>query len=226
MNQQIRQITAMVATTFCLLTVHPMAAQNTATDTEMRSAEQQLLDDLELKLPAENGPPQRPSESDDSSSPRPALPGEDVQRSGANPLADIAGRMKDVQRRIQQQDTAEATQVLQQQIIRDLTALLQQQQQQQQQQSAAAAAQAASQPVTRTEPHRDSEGEGRSAPQDRNTTSQGRLSSALKETWGQLPARWRQSMVAAGIDEFLPQYQQLIEDYYRRLAEEGNDDAR
>jgi hypothetical protein len=42
----------------------------------------------------------------------------------------------------------------------------------------------------------------------------------MGEIWGHLPERLRQQMQNADAIEFLPQYRQLIEDYYRRLSEE------
>ncbi len=39
------------------------------------------------------------------------------------------------------------------------------------------------------------------------------------QAWGQLPERMRRQMQDAATIEFLPQFRQLIEDYYRRLAE-------
>ncbi|MCA9173470.1 MAG: hypothetical protein KDB14_03205 [Planctomycetales bacterium] len=37
--------------------------------------------------------------------------------------------------------------------------------------------------------------------------------------WGHLPQRLRERMRSAGVEEFLPQYESLLEAYYRRLAE-------
>lgn len=50
-------------------------------------------------------------------------------------------------------------------------------------------------------------------------TPRGR-SKLLEEAWGSLPAQQRQQLRAASPDAFLPQYSRLIEDYYKRLAEE------
>ena len=38
--------------------------------------------------------------------------------------------------------------------------------------------------------------------------------------WGHLPQRLRQRMRTAGVEEFLPQYEQMLEEYYRRLSGE------
>jgi hypothetical protein len=42
----------------------------------------------------------------------------------------------------------------------------------------------------------------------------------LKDVWGQLPERVRQQLLQSSTDEFLPQYRDEIERYFRRLAEE------
>lgn len=41
-----------------------------------------------------------------------------------------------------------------------------------------------------------------------------------KDVWGMLPERQRQQMLELPVEEFLPKYELLIEDYFRRLAEE------
>jgi hypothetical protein len=46
------------------------------------------------------------------------------------------------------------------------------------------------------------------------------LNDTLKHLWGHLPERERQQMLQSFSDEFLPKYQQEIEQYYRRLSEE------
>ena len=42
----------------------------------------------------------------------------------------------------------------------------------------------------------------------------------MKNLWGQLPVRDRNQLLQSAPDEFLPKYELLIEQYYRRLAEE------
>ena len=39
--------------------------------------------------------------------------------------------------------------------------------------------------------------------------------------WGHLPDKLRDEMQASLSEQFLPQYERLIEAYYQRLAEEG-----
>jgi hypothetical protein len=42
----------------------------------------------------------------------------------------------------------------------------------------------------------------------------------LKAVWGHLPERVRQEVQNASVEQFLPKYEKLIEDYYKRLAED------
>lgn len=46
---------------------------------------------------------------------------------------------------------------------------------------------------------------------------------AVKHLWGQLPERSRAQMLQSFSDEFLPKYEQEIEQYYRRLSEDRRD---
>jgi hypothetical protein len=39
------------------------------------------------------------------------------------------------------------------------------------------------------------------------------------DKWGHLPERWQRQMASGAAEQFLPEYQDLIEAYYRRLAE-------
>ena len=42
----------------------------------------------------------------------------------------------------------------------------------------------------------------------------------MKDTWGHLPPRDREQMLQNTPDKFLPKYELLIEQYYKRLAED------
>ena len=41
-----------------------------------------------------------------------------------------------------------------------------------------------------------------------------------KEIWGHLPPKLREQLQSGSVEQFLPKYEQLIEAYYKRLAEE------
>ena len=42
----------------------------------------------------------------------------------------------------------------------------------------------------------------------------------MKDSWGHLPPRVREQMLQNTPEQFLPQYELMIEKYYQRLAEE------
>ncbi|MGY8768800.1 MAG: hypothetical protein ACKVH8_10295 [Pirellulales bacterium] len=48
-------------------------------------------------------------------------------------------------------------------------------------------------------------------------------SALLKETWGHLPEKIRQQLMNTSVEKFLPKYEKLTEDYFRKLAEETNE---
>ncbi len=50
---------------------------------------------------------------------------------------------------------------------------------------------------------------------------QARIRETLDQVWGHLPELVREQMHSGFAEEFLPQYELLIEAYYQRLAEEG-----
>ena len=52
------------------------------------------------------------------------------------------------------------------------------------------------------------------------------LETVVKHLWGHLPEREREQMMQTFSDEFLPKYQQEIEQYYERLSEEEVQPAR
>ena len=48
----------------------------------------------------------------------------------------------------------------------------------------------------------------------------GQMQEVIKALWGQLPQRERERMTQSPPEEFLPKYELMIEEYYRRLSEE------
>ena len=49
-------------------------------------------------------------------------------------------------------------------------------------------------------------------------------SALMKRLWGVLPKRAREQMQVLPVEEFPPKYERQIEDYFRRLADEGRED--
>jgi hypothetical protein len=123
-------------------------------------------------------------------------------------------------------DTSQATQTTQRQIVDELdeliAALVAQQQSQSQQQTGAKQSRGKEGPnQTGKEAARD----GNDPAGDANSVEEqsAALRQVMEEVWGHLPERYRRQMQNAGNVEFLPQYRKLIEDYYRRLAEDRGD---
>jgi hypothetical protein len=58
-------------------------------------------------------------------------------------------------------------------------------------------------------------GDGKARELDRDE-----MRAVIKRLWGELPAHARGQMPQSAIEDFPPQYERLIEEYYRRLAEE------
>ena len=147
--------------------------------------------------------------------------------------------MRDVQARINQADGGKPTQKLQQQIVAELERLIQQ------------ACKAAKQCKPGTSQQQISPrtpigpppkpGTGGKTPSDKPATgstprppdgSQVRkpnieeVRSMMKQLWGELPGQAREQMLQSPVEELLPKYEVLIEEYFRRLSEQkpGNDE--
>jgi hypothetical protein len=155
----------------------------------------------------------------------------------ANPLLDIARQMRAVEGRMAGNDAGPATQAAQQQIISRLDKLLEQ---------ACKACQSSpsqckSQGVSPRQPTRQpgqppkKNGSGTPGPNCKPVTTpnapQGKTEPkrvnkeqmrAVLETlpaWGELSPHQREQMLQLPPEDFLPKYQEMIEDYYRRLSE-------
>jgi hypothetical protein len=198
-----------------------------------RSLDQQLLDDLDRQLleglPG-NVEPVKPLAGSKSKK-----QGE-RQRAGDNlnlesqggpqiPLAKIAQRMRAVESRIAERDTSAATQEAQQKILEDLSALLEQARRQQaasgnpSKGTGRGTAQAGAGSGNPTPgPARDSSNRiERGAKEQTETTD---VKDLFRRVWGNLPDKLRDEMQASISEQFLPKYERLIEEYYKRLAEE------
>lgn len=147
-----------------------------------------------------------------------------------DPIRRIGRHMKQVEQLIQKRDTSAGTQDMQKQIAADLESLIQQMQKSQggkskssgkpgsnQQNADQSGAAAASKPTPRPA----SDSTQRLDKNNASTDETARLRRMVKEVWGHLPVRIREQMQNVSEEQFLPQYEKLIEEYYRRLAEQG-----
>jgi hypothetical protein len=154
--------------------------------------------------------------------PAPGKAADEPESAATNPLAIVSERMREVQRRIAGRDTSETTQTVQKQIEADLAALIEQAKQQcgacknpgsgQGQQ----AGNTGGNPTPA--PPRDSTNRVEQGTNEAVETAD--VKDVLRRFWGHLPDKIRDQMQSSLSEEFLPKYERVIEDYYRRLAED------
>jgi hypothetical protein len=196
-----------------------------------------LLDDLDRRLL--EGVPKSPPDSHRPGATQPDnQPAAPSPPRAADPLAAIAEQMQSVQRRIASRDSSAVTQAQQAEIVARLDALLQrgrsgdssrsehsniQPADAQQSTAEKPAMGSAAEPGAGTgEPGRgladgrDSRVE-HGAPADAEKLD---IRDAIRRAWGHLPEKQREEMQAALSEQFLPQYERVIEEYYKRLADE------
>ncbi len=152
-----------------------------------------------------------------------------------NPLLAVSREMRKVEGLIGRSECGPPTQQLQGRIVAELAELIQAARKRCGQGSSVQPAAAKAGPRPQTEPPKEKPGAGQAKPGSQpaavaNPQAQGtrseRLSmeqviSVLSQAWGSLPKRERQQMLQlTPPEEFLPKYERLIEDYFKRLAEE------
>ena len=209
-----------------------------------RSLDDELLEDLgtdpldefdrELFTPGEGqGRAGRPRDED--------LPDAGQRNNGTgvtiehdNPLVEISRRMREAQRLIGRNDSGSTTQALQEQVVADLDKLIEQARKackkcspgDKQPQGVSArkpvgqppkqpgnGQKPSDKPATNSSPR--PKGNGQAAKVDVEA-----VRDVIKALWGELPQNEREQMLQLPIEEFLPKYELLIEEYFRRLSEE------
>ncbi len=224
----------------------PGAARDTATNPALastksppagteRTANPPSLDDLLLKglgpasptRPAAKGG--TPAPSVDAARLPPMTPDNPPRQTGV--LSSIERNMRHVQQRLSKNDLSAGTLTVEQQIVADLDQLIAQLQKQCCQ-SAAQQSAAKSRPGNNGKPKPKPNAKPGHEAARNNLGSTGAAADATTQdavarpgmgrVWGQLPERFRRQVENVNHIEFLPKYRELIEDYYRRLAEEPN----
>ena len=156
--------------------------------------------------------------------------GEDLgERSEDDSWLRIGASMKDVQRRLAAGNLGRETQQLQKIISQELGEMMKQVQQQQQAPALRPGGGAAS-GVANGEQERQPSGD-KADPDGSETiegntggeAGDGETATTMKELWGYLPARIQAQLRGAGTDQFLPKYERLLEQFYRRLAEQAGE---
>lgn len=158
--------------------------------------------------------------------------GEDIGKPAEDPLTSIGRQMRRVEDLIMQRNTSESTQRMQQEIVDELAQIIEKLQKQTSQNQSS---KPSGSPKPGNRPgDKKSNGDGAAKPGNkpaRESTDRIGKSDAdanrleemrrmLKEVWGHLPPRVREQMQSGSVERFLPKYEKLIEDYYKRLAEE------
>ncbi len=176
-----------------------------------------------------------------SGSDRPSPWAKDLGAAGVSeddsPLRSVAQRMREVQGMLHRAQCGATTQHAQREILEGLDHLLRQARQP----SGAASATTGrkpggNQPSKSVSSNRSGDnqksgakpgGSGEAAAGKNGTSTTGsphvdagQMRTMLKRLWGELPPRRRQQMLQLPVEEFLPRYELLIEQYFRRLSEE------
>jgi hypothetical protein len=201
-----------------------------------KSLDEQLLDDLKpapAKVKAADKPADpktdKPKTNKLDEDLRRDLEGEDIgqEKKEEHPLVKLGREMRMVQQRIEAKDTAEGTQQLQKEIAGNLAKLIEQAKKKPQGNKSPGNNQ--NKPGTGSAQSGAESGSPQSKPGQESTQrlEQGNqeqaqmndVKDALRRIWGHLPEKEREEMIGALGEQFLPKYEQLIEAFYKRLAE-------
>lgn len=189
-----------------------------------KSLNAQLLDGLAPRPAEKPSAESTPDNPDTSNEPPNAAPpaGDDLGSAESHPLAAIGERMRSVEARIAQGDTSGTTQALQRQIIDELAKLVEQANKKDRSGSKSGngrGSQSGSVGGNPTPgPPQDSANRLDSGEKERVDTAD--VQDVLQRYWGHLPEKMREQMQSTLSEEFLPKYQRVIEEYYKRLAED------
>lgn len=223
------------------------AAQPTPLDDELLKKLDEGIDDdlLEgLEAPPDSGKndrrkPDGETQGKDSLDKRlrEALTGDESPADQEDPLARAGQRMRAAQDRIAHSQADRPTQELQEQAIAALDEIIEQAKKKKGKKSSGAKDQ--QQSSRRSQPKQPQnqkqqeggQGSGTSPQPARDSTDELRpdrveqidaavAQELMKDLWGHLPARVKEQMLQSSMEEFLPKYQALIEEYFKRLIDE------
>ncbi len=144
-----------------------------------------------------------------------------------NPLLGIARSMRLVEGLIEENEAGQKTQKIQGEIIADIDALLKRAKKKCQSCSSQCQSVAKRKP---TKPSKPKEGSPKPKPATTSNAKPGKaegempdmteMMAVIKQVWGELPEKERQQMLQSSVEEFLPKYADMIERYFKRLAED------
>lgn len=199
----------------------------------LKELDEDLLEGLEglpdlLDDPAEKNPKTDSSE--------PTVEPIDSQQTApaANPLLKLSEMMLQAKQRIEDDQTADDTQQLQRKIVEEMATLIAQlQEQKKQNNQGGGSASQNSQPKDGSQTNKPggqgnaesqatnpSESTDRVGSSDETEVEKQKIEAMLSEIWGQLPDRVRKQMQESAVEKVLPKYEKIIEEFYKRLAEE------
>jgi hypothetical protein len=224
------------------VTIAFTCARETRAEVADESLGSQLLDDLDPNQFAPPAAAPAPAATPPSR-PKRILPGltddalgEDLGRpSAGGPLVEVKRKMETAESLLRGGDSVDRAGPVQQQVVAELDALIEQlakqcsssssqsngQPKPGSQRSQSANSQQAARPGRGTAPARDSTSQIQR--DDSQAVQFADREGLHKNLWGHLPPHIREQMLQAHSDEFLPQYELEIEEYFRRLAEEPGD---
>ena len=162
--------------------------------------------------------------------------GEDIGQRGEHPLTAVLDGMRRAEELLGSARRDQTATPVQREVVAELERLIaemekqcqgggqcdkpqqsQNQQQQSQRSQAKAGAKPASQPSKGNSAARTSTARMGSAPASKDAIQA--PAELMKAAWGHLPERVRERMLQSSSEEFLPEYREQLEEYYRRLAE-------
>jgi hypothetical protein len=219
-----------------LVAAPPVDASKSVDEALLDDLDNELLDGIgDVKAPPKKKPSAKPADPPDEE----PLAGEDVDWPSAetDPLGYISREMQLVEQLIGERGKASGAEQLQDRIVEDLAKLIEQAEQQQQAQQQSNSQDQQKQQTAKREsvqqpksPGAASSGQDSNKPASDSSDRLGRAEAArpdpellrglMKDAWGHLPEREREQMMQMSPERFLPQYELMIERYYRRLAEE------
>jgi hypothetical protein len=158
-----------------------------------------------------------------------------AEKEDDNPVLGIARRMMDVQTRIADADGGEKVQDEQKRIVADLDKLIEQAKkscgkcsgscskpgQASSRSSNPSAKKSGSKPGTKPSTKPAQQSSQRPAEKKTVKPDPEEMKNLIKDLWGELPPNVREQMMQNPTEQFVPQYESMIEEYYRRLSEEN-----
>ena len=153
--------------------------------------------------------------------------GEDLGQRPGDSWSRIGDSMRNVEGRIAAGDLGKETQQLQKMIVQDLAGLMKQFRQQASDSSfrpGMGAASSASSQAGDNQQNPATDSTQRIGPDTGSQVESEEVQMMMEELWGHLPARLQAQLRGAAVDQFLPKYERLLEQFYRRLAEQESGD--